>query len=118
MPGRAEDGAAVAVVIPAYEAADTIPGVVSGVLRALPGVRVYVVDDGSRDTTGGKAGGEGRGRGGTLLAPPPNLGEGGPRRRRPRPPAGGRRPGGGERCDARWRARCQRVRSEQDYAST
>src|SRR3989449_4459353 len=76
MPGRAEDGAAVAVVIPAYEAADTIPGVVSGVLRALPGVRVYVVDDGSRDTTGGKAGEEGRGKGVTVLAHPRNLGKG------------------------------------------
>src|SRR2546429_4645951 len=76
MPGRAEDGAAVAVVIPAYEAADTIRGVVSAVLRALPGVRVYVVDDGSRDTTGGKAGEEGRGKGVTVLAHPRNLGKG------------------------------------------
>src|SRR5207244_5049503 len=76
MPGRAEGGAAVAVVIPAYEAADTIPGVVSAVLRALPGVRVYVVDDGSRDTTGGKAGEEGRGKGVTVLRHPRNLGKG------------------------------------------
>src|SRR2546427_8578479 len=45
---------------------DTIRGVVSAVLRALPGVRVYVVDDGSRDTTGGKAGEEGRWKGVTV----------------------------------------------------
>jgi len=76
MPGRAEDGAAVAVVIPAYEAADTIPGVVSGVLRALPGAAVYVVDDGSRDKTGDKAGEVGRGKGVTVLAHPRNLGKG------------------------------------------
>jgi len=67
MPGRAEGGAAVAVVIPAYQAADTIPGVVGGVLRALPGATVYVVDDGSRDETGDKAGEGGR----------PGKGEGG-----------------------------------------
>src|SRR2546427_12034152 len=76
MPGRAEDGAAVAVVIPAYEAADTIPGVVSGVLRAVPGAAVYVVDDGSRDKTGDKAGEGGRGRGVTVLRHPRNLGKG------------------------------------------
>ncbi len=76
MPGRAEGGAAVAVVIPAYEAADTIPGVVDGVLRALPGAKVYVVDDGSRDKTGDKAGEEGRGKGVTVLTHPRNLGKG------------------------------------------
>src|SRR3989449_8836558 len=76
MPGRAEGGAAVAVVIPAYQAADTIPGVVGGVLRALPGAAVYVVDDGSRDKTGDKAGEGGRGRGVTVLAHPRNLGKG------------------------------------------
>jgi len=72
MPGRAEGGAAVAVVIPAYEAAATIPGVVDGVLRALPGANVYVVDDGSRDKTGE----EGRGKGVTVLRHPRNLGKG------------------------------------------
>src|SRR5438552_13474653 len=75
MPGRAEGGA-VAVVIPAYQAADTIPGVVGGVLRALPGAAVYVVDDGSRDKTGDKAGEGGRGKGVTVLAHPCNLGKG------------------------------------------
>jgi len=75
MPGRAEGGA-VAVVIPAYQAADTIPGVVGGVLRALPGAKVYVVDDGSRDKTGDKAGEGGRGRGVTVLRHPRNLGKG------------------------------------------
>src|SRR2546425_10515164 len=72
MPGRAEGGAAVAVVIPAYEAAATIPGVVDGVLRALPGANVYVVDDGSRDKTGE----EGGGKGVAVLTPPSNLGKG------------------------------------------
>ena len=76
MPGRAEGGAAVAVVIPAYQAADTIPGVVGGVLRALPGAAVYVVDDGSRDETGDKAGEGGRGKGVTVLTHPRNLGKG------------------------------------------
>lgn len=76
MPGRAEGGAAVAVVIPAYEAADTIPGVVRGVLRALPAAIVYVVDDGSRDKTGDKAGPEGRGKRVTVLTHPHNLGKG------------------------------------------
>src|SRR5256884_8444108 len=76
MPGRAESGAAVAVVIPAYQAADTIPGVVGGVLRALPGATVYVVDDGSRDETGDKAGEGGRGKGVTVLTHPRNLGKG------------------------------------------
>jgi len=71
MPGRAEGGAAVAVVIPAFQAADTIPGVVGGVLRALPGAAVYVVDDGSRDKTE-----EGRGKGVTVLTHPRNLGKG------------------------------------------
>src|SRR3989454_10552997 len=76
MPGRAEGGAAVAVVIPAYQAADTIPGVVGEVLRALPGAAVYVVDDGSRDRTGDKAREGGGGRGVTVLAHPRNLGKG------------------------------------------
>src|SRR2546430_11495815 len=75
MPGRAEGGA-VAVVIPAYQAADTIPGVVGEVLRALPGAAVYVVDDGSRDRTGDKAREGGGGRGVTVLAHPRNLGKG------------------------------------------
>src|SRR2546428_13720032 len=76
MLGSAEGGAAVAVVIPAYEAAATIRGVVDGVLRALPGAKVYVVDDGSRDQTGDKAGDEGRGKGVTVLTHPHNLGKG------------------------------------------
>jgi UDP-N-acetylglucosamine---dolichyl-phosphate N-acetylglucosaminyltransferase len=76
MSARAEGDAAVAVVIPAYEAADTIPAVVSGVLQALRGARVYVVDDGSRDKTGDKAAEEGRGTGVTVLTHPRNLGKG------------------------------------------
>jgi glycosyltransferase involved in cell wall biosynthesis len=78
MPGRAEGGPAVAVVIPAYQAALTIAGVVAATLRALPEAAVYVVDDGSRDKTGDRAGdnaGKG-GRGVTVLTHPRNLGKG------------------------------------------
>jgi glycosyltransferase involved in cell wall biosynthesis len=40
-----------ACVIPALDAAGTLPGVVAGVRRALPGAHVIVVDDGSSDGT-------------------------------------------------------------------
>src|SRR3989454_364240 len=70
MPGRA-DGC-IAVVIPAYQAATTIGGVVTGVRHALPGVAVYVVDDGSGDETGRA----GRAPGATVLVHPRNLGKG------------------------------------------
>ncbi len=74
MPGRAD--AAVAVVIPAYQAAATIADVVSRAHRAVPGAIVYVVDDGSRDGTGrtaeqGEAGGDT-----TVLIHPRNRGKG------------------------------------------
>jgi glycosyltransferase involved in cell wall biosynthesis len=82
VPGRAEGSPAVAVVIPAYQAAATIAGVVAATVRALPEAAVYVVDDGSRDQTGDKArdragdtAGEG-GRGVTVLTHPRNLGKG------------------------------------------
>ncbi len=70
MPGRA-DGA-VAVVIPAYQAADTIAAVVSRTRGAVPAATVYVVDDGSRDGTGDV----GRRTGATVLAHLRNLGKG------------------------------------------
>lgn len=38
-------------VIPALDAAATLPGVVAGIRRALPGAHVIVVDDGSSDGT-------------------------------------------------------------------
>src|SRR3989441_3026302 len=70
MPGRADGG--IAVVIPAYQAAATIGGVVTEVRHALPGVAVYVVDDGSGDETGRA----GRAPGATVLVHPRNLGKG------------------------------------------
>ena len=70
MPGRADRP--VAVVIPAYQAAATIAGVVARTSRAVPGATVYVVDDGSTDGTGG----EGRGAGATVLIHPRNRGKG------------------------------------------
>src|SRR6266702_4132880 len=70
MPGHA-DGA-VAVVIPAYQAAATIAAVLAASVRALPSAALYVVDDGSRDGTGEG----GRGNGATVLVHPRNLGKG------------------------------------------
>lgn len=43
------------MVIPAYNAAAQVGAVVDGVLRAVPGVQVLVVDDGSRDDTAARA---------------------------------------------------------------
>src|SRR2546422_11647799 len=78
MPGRAEGGAAVAVVIPAYQAATTIADVVSRTHRAVPNAIVYVVDDGSSDGTGAKAEKmlAGRGRRTRGLTHPRNRGKG------------------------------------------
>lgn len=45
------DGLAVAVLIPCYNEAPTIAGVVDGFRRALPGARVYVFDNNSTDDT-------------------------------------------------------------------
>jgi glycosyltransferase involved in cell wall biosynthesis len=70
MPGRADR--AVAVVIPAYQAAATIAAVVSRASRAVPGATVYVVDDGSTDGTSAA----GRGTGATLLVHQRNRGKG------------------------------------------
>ncbi len=70
MPGRADR--AVAVVIPAYQAAATIAEVVSRTSHAVPDATVYVVDDGSTDGTRD----EGRGTGATVLVHPRNRGKG------------------------------------------
>lgn len=72
MPGPADARRASAVVIPAFQAAATLGRVVTGARRALPGARVYVVDDGSTDGTGD----EGRGTGATVLAHGRNRGKG------------------------------------------
>jgi glycosyltransferase involved in cell wall biosynthesis len=45
----------VAVVIPAFEAAATIAGVIAEVRRSTPGARIIAVDDGSDDATAGAA---------------------------------------------------------------
>ncbi len=49
--------ARVAVVIPAFEAAATVAGVIAGVLRAAPAARIIAVDDGSSDATAAEMGG-------------------------------------------------------------
>src|SRR3989442_2414753 len=70
MPGGA--ARAVAVVIPAYQAAAKIADTVSRTSRAVPGATVYVVDDGSTDGTRDA----GRGTGATVLVHPRNRGKG------------------------------------------
>ena len=70
MPGRADR--AVAVVIPAYQAAATIAAIVSRTSHAVPGATLYVVDDGSSDGTRD----EGRATGATVLVHPRNRGKG------------------------------------------
>jgi len=70
MPERADR--AVAVVIPAFQAAAAIAAVVSRTSRAVPGATVYVVDDGSTDGTRDA----GRKLGATVLVHPQNRGKG------------------------------------------
>src|SRR3989442_9273725 len=74
MPGRADR--AVAVVIPAYQAAATIADVVSRTHRVVPRAIVYVVDDGSSDGTGKTAERGGTGRETTVLILPRHPGKG------------------------------------------
>ncbi|HET7789900.1 MAG TPA: glycosyltransferase family 2 protein [Gemmatimonadales bacterium] len=69
MPERVER---LAVVVPAYRAAGTVAAVVTGIGAAAPGSRVYVVDDGSDDGTGGAAAAAGA----TVLTHARNAGKG------------------------------------------
>ncbi|HJW14684.1 MAG TPA: glycosyltransferase family 2 protein [Thermoanaerobaculia bacterium] len=59
-----------ASLVPAYQAAETVGGVVRAILRHVP--RVLVVDDGSRDATGERAGEAGA----EVLRLPENSGKG------------------------------------------
>jgi glycosyltransferase involved in cell wall biosynthesis len=60
------------IIIPAYQAEATVGGVVAGVARALPGVAIFVVDDGSDDATAECA----RRAGSTVIAHGRNQGKG------------------------------------------
>jgi len=63
----------VLVVIPAYNEADAIAGVVASVTQAVPFADILVVDDGSRDATSAVA----RAAGASVATLPFNLGVGG-----------------------------------------
>ena len=63
---------AVAVIIPAYQAATTIGDVIARIHATVPTAEIVVIDDGSTDGTGH----EGRGRGTTLVTLPRNRGKG------------------------------------------
>ncbi len=69
-PDVGTSGTALAVVIPAYQAAATIRQVWSGVLDAVPHAAVWVVDDGSTDGTAGQVPGD------QVLRHPVNRGKG------------------------------------------
>jgi glycosyltransferase involved in cell wall biosynthesis len=62
----------IAAVIPAFQAAATVGDVVGRVRAAVPGARIYVIDDGSRDGTASAA----RTAGAVVLAHPGNRGKG------------------------------------------
>ncbi len=72
MPAGAEGRRAVAVLVPAFQAAATIADVVARARRALPDAAVYVVDDGSTDGTAGAASAAGA----RVLPHPRNRGKG------------------------------------------
>src|SRR5947208_5185134 len=74
MPGRADR--AVAVVIPAYQAAATIADVGSRTHRVVPRAIVYFLDDGSSAGTGKTAERGGTGRETTVLILPRHRGKG------------------------------------------
>lgn len=67
-----DDARSIAIVVPAYQAVRTVAAVVSGVRRAVPDARVYVVDDGSTDGTGAAAATAGA----TVIAHAQNQGKG------------------------------------------
>jgi glycosyltransferase involved in cell wall biosynthesis len=62
----------VAVIVPAYQAAASVAGVVAGVRTALPDAEIYVVDDGSTDGTGAAAAAAGA----LVIRHPDNRGKG------------------------------------------
>ncbi len=62
----------VAVIVPAYQAAASVAGVVAGARAALPDAAVYVVDDGSSDATGAAA----TAAGAVVMRHPRNRGKG------------------------------------------
>jgi glycosyltransferase involved in cell wall biosynthesis len=62
----------VAVIVPAYQAAASVAGVVAGARAALPDAAVYVVDDGSSDATGAAA----TAAGAVVMRHPNNRGKG------------------------------------------
>ncbi len=62
----------IAVIVPAYQAAASVVGVVAGARAALPDAAVYVVDDGSTDGTGAAAAAAGA----LVLRHPQNRGKG------------------------------------------
>lgn len=63
----------VAVIIPAYNEAGNIASLVHEVRQYLPGAKIVVIDDGSKDSTGQIA----KSAGGIVLSPPFNVGIGG-----------------------------------------
>lgn len=68
----APDTERVAVIVPAYQAAESVAAVVTGARAAVPGAAVYVVDDGSSDATGAAA----TAAGALVLRHPHNRGKG------------------------------------------
>lgn len=60
------------LIVPAYNAARSLPGVLDALAAAAPGCPVLVVDDGSADATAARA----EERGATVLRHPENRGKG------------------------------------------
>src|SRR3954468_302985 len=60
------------IVLPTYDEAESLPGVLRGIAAALPGAHVLVVDDASPDGTAAVA----RGLGAEVLPRPRKLGLG------------------------------------------
>jgi len=68
----APESGRIAIIVPAYQAAASVAGVVAGARAALPGATVYVVDDGSSDATGAAA----TAAGAVVMRHPHNRGKG------------------------------------------